>query len=267
MSTPPKPRSRKKIIWLALVVIVAAGFAYARWVEPYWIEATHLRVDAPVSPAVKFAHLSDLHTREFGRRERAVLALLDLEKPDVIVVTGDSLSGDADYDEVREILSRLRAPLGVFVVRGNWEAWRPAPGERKFYEQAGVRLLLNQNAEVRPGLWLAGFDDAAFGDPNLVKGLNGVAEGAYVVALFHSPIFFERIAGGAPLALAGHTHGGQIRLPYYGPFWLPPGAGRYVEGWYERDGSRMFVSRGVGTSVLHFRFACRPQVAFVTLGR
>jgi predicted MPP superfamily phosphohydrolase len=87
----------------------------------------------------------------------------------------------------------------------------------------------------------------------------------YRIALFHSPVFFEEAAGSCELALSGHTHGGQVRLPPLGPLWLPPMCGRYVEGWYDLNGSRMYVSRGIGTSILPIRFMCRPELAIITL--
>jgi hypothetical protein len=85
------------------------------------------------------------------------------------------------------------------------------------------------------------------------------------LALFHSPDLFDAVAPKVDLALAGHTHGGQVSLPLLGPPWLPPGSGAYVDGWYQRGAARMHVSRGVGTSILPVRFLCRPEVAVVEL--
>ncbi len=73
------------------------------------------------------------------------------------------------------------------------------------------------------------------------------------------------VAGKYDLAFAGHTHGGQVRLPLVGPLWLPPGSGRFVEGWYEEAGTKMYVSRGVGTSVLPVRLLCAPEIAIFDL--
>jgi predicted MPP superfamily phosphohydrolase len=81
----------------------------------------------------------------------------------------------------------------------------------------------------------------------------------------HGPIFFSRSAGQYDLALAGHSHGGQVRVPFWGPLWLPGGIGPYVQGWFAAGGSRMYVSRGIGTTLLPVRFACRPELAIVTL--
>ncbi len=240
-------------------------------IEPNWIEVT--RYDArTLSPRfagapLKIAHLSDLHTSGLGFRERRLLALLAAEQPDVIVVTGDTIAGRGNLEATRGLLTRLHAPLGVWVVRGNWENWKPYRNERAFYASAGVNFLLNEARPVREGVWMVGLDDPSSGSPDLEAALQGVPRDAFALALFHAPAYFDRVAKRCPLALAGHTHGGQVRFPFVRPLWLPPGSGRFLEGWYEGGSSRMYVSRGVGTSILPVRFLCRPELAIITLER
>ncbi len=271
---PRKARSPKLPVVVALVVLGVAVAGDASLVEPDWLEVTHHHyrlparsgmpdaADALVTP-LKIAHLSDLHTYGLGRRERRLLALLDVEKPDLIVVTGDTLARRGTYEMCGEFLSRVHAPLGVWVVRGNWENWRPVKGERVFYASAGVNFLLNEARPVRPDVWLVGLDDPSSGTPNLEAALKGVPAGALIIALFHSPAYFDQVAGHCPLALAGHTHGGQVRIPLVPPLWLPRGSGRYLAGWYRRGNAQMYVSRGIGTSILPIRFLCRPELAII----
>jgi predicted MPP superfamily phosphohydrolase len=153
------------------------------------------------------------------------------------------------------------------VVRGNWENWlrRTSEAEAQYYRRCGVSFLLNQSAEVRAGVWLVGLDDPTFGRVDLEGAMKAVPGDAYRIALFHSPAFFAVSAGRYELALAGHSHGGQVRLPFLDPLWLPSGIGRFVEGWFEKDGSRMYVSRGIGMTILPIRFFCRPELAIITL--
>lgn len=127
-------------------------------------------------------------------------------------------------------------------------------------------MLLNTSCEVRDGVWVVGFDDLYGGSPKPDEAFSGVPQSAYRIALFHSPPFFEKVAGRCELALAGHSHGGQVRLPLYGPLWLPPYSGGFVDGWFERLGTRMYVSRGVGTSILDVRLWCRPEISIITVG-
>ena len=77
--------------------------------------------------------------------------------------------------------------------------------------------------------------------------------------------FFDTVAGRVPLVLAGHTHGGQVRLPLIPTLWLPRGSGHFLAGWYAERGSRMYVSRGIGTSVLPIRFRCPPELSIITV--
>jgi predicted MPP superfamily phosphohydrolase len=214
---------------------------------------------------LKIAHLTDLHTTGLGYRERHLLKLLDQEQPDLIVITGDTLSGSKAYRRERELLPKLHAPLGVWLVRGNWENSYPRAEERKFYSELNVHLLLNQGVSVRDDVWLMGLDDSMSGHPDLAAALQNAPPGAFKIALFHSPAYFNVSAGRYDLALAGHSHGGQVRFPFIFPFWVPPGVGHYVEGWFHKDGSRMYVSRGIGTTYLPIRFLCRPELAIVTI--
>ncbi len=260
-------RSRRKTIWviaayLLLVALAVDGFL----VEPYRVEVTHYAIPGNVSAPLKIAHLSDLHTHGLGWREERLLHVLSVEKPDLIVITGDSLGNrHGNYENCRLLYRQLRAPLGVWFVRGNWENERPLRHERAFYESAGVHLLLNANRELRPDVWIAGVDDPYTGTARLDTALAGIPSGMYTIALFHSPAFFDRIAGRANLCLSGHTHGGQVRLPFLRPLWLPRGCGRFIEGWYEERGSRMYVSRGLGMSLLPVRLLCRPEITFITV--
>ncbi len=262
-----RARSRKRWAGLTLLLLGSAAAVDGFLVEPDWIEVTRHPVQAPIDAPLKIAHLSDLHTYKVGRRERRLLALLEAEKPDLIVVTGDTLAASGSYEACRQLLARLHAPLGVWVVRGNWENRRPMKGEHAFYASAGVNFLLNEARPVRDGVWILGLDDPTTGSPNLPAALKDVPPGAFVIALFHSPSYFDQVAGRCPLVLAAHTHGGQVRIPFLRPFWLPRGSGRFLAGWYELSGSRMYVSRGIGTSTLPVRFLCRPELGILTVGR
>ena len=254
-------RHPRALVLLALAGVLAVD---ATLVEPYALQTTRATIPAHVRAPLKIAHLSDLHTHGYGRRERGLVALLDAEHPDVIVVTGDVVD-DGSLDPARELFEHLHAPRGVWVVLGNWENWRPPPLARGTYVSMGARLLVNEGALVRPDLWLAGFDDSMSGFPDVEAALLGAPASAEKVGLFHSPELFDRVASRIDLALAGHTHGGQVRVPLLGALWTPPGSGSFVSGWYASADARMFVSRGVGTSIIGVRFMCPPEVAFITL--
>lgn len=268
--TAPPTLPRRKRIRRAMVILAAvltlAGVVDGFFIEPYWIESTHYEIQGAVAAPLKIAQLSDLHTRSVGRRERRLLEILAAEKPDMIVIVGDSLANKSgNYQMCGQVYRQLHAPLGVWFVRGNWENMKPFHRERAFYQEVGVRFLLNANEAARPDVWMIGLDDPYSGNAKPETALAGIPHGAYTIALFHSPAYFDRIAGRVNLCLTGHTHGGQVRLPFLNPLWLPKGCGRFVEGWYEELGSRMYVNRGLGTSFLPVRFLCRPEITFITI--
>jgi uncharacterized protein len=266
-----RPRRHTPRVVVVLVGLAVVAGLYAALVEPYWIEVTHHQVAASVRSPVRIAAVADLHTRGYGWRERRLVALLERERPDLIVLVGDvladngPLTGASDAAGVAaEVLAKLDAPLGIWAVLGNWENWRPEVDKRALFGGAGVRLLVNRAEPVRPDLWLVGVDDAMSGAPMPGVALGAVPEGVFAVGVFHSPEGFDSVAGRLPLALAGHTHGGQVRVPGL-PVWLPGGSGSYDRGWFEKQGSRLYVSRGVGTTILPIRLLCRPELVILDL--
>lgn len=270
-STMQRPWWRRHIIFLIAVAVATALGIDAFVIEPDNIQVTRYTIHANIPETLKIADLSDLHTRGLGRPERKVLAILAAEKPDAIVITGDSLANPfGDYQAVLKVykaMAALHPPRGIWFVRGNWEILRPVRHEREFYQEAGIHLLVNQNTELAPDVWLIGLNDTLMGNVNLSQALRGVPPDAYKIAAFHEPFFFPEIAGKVNLALAGHTHGGQVRIPFVKPFWLPAGSGPYLEGWYYEGNSRMYVNRGIGMSEFPVRFLCRPEMTFITLAR
>jgi uncharacterized protein len=266
---PPRTRARRKwlapLLGFALVATIAAA-TDSLFFEPFRIEVTHFDIQAPLAAPLKIAQLSDVHTHGMGRNERRVPQILAQKRPDLIVVTGDCLGNRAgDYRMCEAFYRQLHAPLGVWVVRGNWENDWPVYHEQVFYARCGVHILVNAQASPRSDFSLIGLDDYISGTARLNKALADVPAGVYKIALFHSPAYFDQIAGRVNLCIAGHTHGGQVRIPFLPPLWLPRGCGRYVEGWYEEDGTKMYVNRGLGMSNLPIRFFCRPEITFFTL--
>lgn len=261
---------------LKLLLVAAALYVYAGHIEPVWLETTRHRVVFPIERPVKLAHLTDVHTNGLWRKERGVLAVLAVERPDVIVLTGDTLHQWGTFEQCRPFLEALAAPLGVWMVSGNWEA---ACGDRlpkgttlrEFLASCGVTLLKNEARELVPGLWLVGLDDYVWGSPDLPRTTAAIPADAARVALIHEPGFFDEPvavpSARYDLLLAGHTHGGQVRIPFVDPadIYMPAGCSCYLAGWYEQPGRRMYVSRGIGMSGLKFRFLARPELALFEL--
>jgi predicted MPP superfamily phosphohydrolase len=214
---------------------------------------------------LRIAHISDLHTSGFNTLEKQMIKALKDNKPDIIIMTGDFASQNGDLNGYDEVLSKLSAPMGVYFVNGNWEYWAPITQLQQLFERHKIKDLTNKVHNLDDHIILSGFDDSETGRPK--NNLNSVKKykESIIISLFHSPIFFEKIADEIDLAFAGHSHGGQLRIPFFGSVWLPPGSGKYDQGWWSINKAKMYVSRGIGTSLLPIRFNCSPELAFINL--
>jgi len=271
--------SRRFVLILALAQLLVL---YAWIVEPNWLEVTRHEAWFKNLPeefnGLVVAHLSDLHIRKYGARERRVVARLAESPPGVIVITGDLTREGSDPAAIRQFLTALRdlkPTFGIWAVLGNHDHWHPvAPSKdsiRQFYNTAGAALLVNEGGRIGRGLdtlSLIGVDDPFSGYVNLGESLKGMQRTPFAILLSHSPeIFMKADLIKFDLVFAGHTHGGQVRLPGIGALWLPAGSEPFDAGWFYGQNARMYVTRGIGTSILPVRLFCRPELALITLKR
>lgn len=254
-------RRRWLIPALVVELLLMLALGYAFFVEPFWIQLTRHTLAVRVSSPLRVAHLSDLHTRGFGAREQRLVALIQSLRPDLIVVTGDSL--EPGYrDLARPLFEKLKAPLGVWVVRSAGERVADAADERRFFAEVGARLLDNRGAAAREDVWLVGWEGSAAEHEDA---LSGAPVASFKIALSHDPESLVARVGMFDLGLAGKTHGGQIGLPFLDRLWLGPADRRYLEGWYVTSGTHLYVNRGIGTSRIPARFLRPPEVALIEL--
>ncbi len=218
---------------------------------------------------IKVLHLSDIHADDWTPSvviERAV-RLARQEEPDLVVLTGDFVTRfpEALLPAARA-LGNLRAPLGVFACLGNHDVWH---GRRKIPEtlqQLGVRTLINEAVRVQaPGgpLWIAGLDSAWGGRPDLKTTLRHWNANEPTLVLLHEPDTADRLAAQklAVTQFAGHTHGGQVRAPFWGALQTPHLGHKYVRGHHQTGDVHLYVNAGLGTMGVPFRFLCRPEVS------
>lgn len=264
----------------AAAAIAAAGlFAYAAFVEPRWLRLTrtrvHIRTLPPALEGLRIALLTDLHVGEFTSPRlvrRAVRRAMALT-PDLVALAGDFAASPGALRAALVELERLSAPLGVYAVPGNHDygdvgirAWHEA-----LAEHPGITDLTNRAVVLGRGrarLCVAGVDDFAEGAPRL-DGLPPPEARDITILLAHNPDQAERCRrhfDAVDLILSGHTHGGQVRAPLLGALVNPARhSDLYEEGVRRRPWTQVYVSRGIGTTGLPFRFLARPEVAVLTL--
>jgi uncharacterized protein len=224
---------------------------------------------------LRVAQISDVHFPGNHLAAKAALDHVRRERPEIVILNGDMAESAEAASEVTEFAAAARGRLGTVAILGNWEYRAGLVGERArtVYQRAGVDLLINQSKLVNLGgssLALVGLDDILSGSPNLAIARAGLSGEAWEIWVVHEPIFADQVAAPQPtkppMLLAGHTHGGQIRIPFLPPV-KPIGAGRFLEGWYRDTGVPLYVSRGVGTTEIPARFRCPAELPIFTLRR
>lgn len=259
------------------------GYFYAREVEPRMLDITRHTIKNAELPSgfdgIKLIQFSDTHigfqyTMEQLKELTTKINTLDA---DLIVFTGDLLDDPRHFTEKTKIismLSSLKAPLGKFAVYGNHDhGGYGSDLYKQIMEQSGFTLLLNNAANVKlldgSSIWIAGIDDAMLGKPDLKESITKIPNNSFTILLSHAPDKAEEAAQyPIQLQLSGHSHGGQIQIPFYGPLVTPPFAEKYAEGFYTtgpQSSLTLYVNRGLGTTRLPFRFLSQPELAVFTL--
>jgi predicted MPP superfamily phosphohydrolase len=263
-----------------LAGIGAAGAAIGA--DAFGLEAHRVllsRHDLPVPglPAalngLRVAQITDVHLPGNQLAARAALDHVRRERPEVVVLNGDMTESAGAMAQVTEFAASARGTLATVALLGNWEYRAGVVGERarSVYRDAGVDLLINQTKVLMVGgtpLALVGMDDLLMGHPDLTSARAGLTSDGIEIWLVHEPIFADQLPPDTParpvVLLAGHTHGGQIRIPLL-PAVRPTGAGRFLEGWYHDTVAPLYVSRGVGTTGIPARFRCPAELPIFTL--
>jgi len=168
-------------------------------------------------------------------------------------------------EPITAALKDLKAPMGVYTVLGNHDWYFNGPRVRHAFENNGIKVLDNEVAETKfngGSLWLVGLADI-WTRPQDVQGtLAKVPPGAAIVALTHNPDTFADLPANVLLLLAGHTHGGQVNLPLLGRLVVPSNYGqRFAAGHVVENDRDLFVTTGIGTSILPVRFRVPPEIA------
>jgi hypothetical protein len=226
----------------------------------------------PAFHGFRILHLSDFHVDGVdGLAERLVSMLKDL-RPDLCVFTGDyrfELMGpcDAVYPRMRKIVSSICAAHGTLAILGNHDAAEIAYR----LEDMGVTMLVNEAVELRKdesSIWIAGLDDQFdYRCADLPRALNTVPQGAFTVLLAHDPQLYQgAVEHGVALYLCGHTHAGQIRLPFLGAVKKnAPVPRKLVQGKWAAGNMQGYTSWGAGCSTIPVRYNCPPEIAVIEL--
>lgn len=264
---------------LTTCMAVAGGLCLVAGVRAIWrtpqVRNVPLRFpDLPQGlEGYRIAQISDVHCGPFAPEERvrAWVQQVNELQPDLIAVTGDLIvNGNSHIPDVSRALGGLRARDGVFVIMGNHDYFGAGETLARALKDAGLKLLRNEAASVRRGdatLLVAGVDDTWTGRSDPARALARRDPSAFPILLAHDPaLFAQSVRLGVPLTLSGHTHGGQLAIPFFSRrFNLARLVEKYTAGLYRQEDSLLYVNRGIGTTGPPLRIGARAEISVFTL--
>lgn len=263
------------IVWGTLAALALWSFA----IEPARLVQRELELASPHwrGQPLTIAVAADLHV---GAPQidlpalRHLVEQINAAQPDLILLPGDFVyhglfARPEKPASIAAELARLRAPLGVFATLGNHDWWEDGPAIRNALEKAGIPVIENGALALQSAgetIWLVGIGDDMSGKADVAKALAQAPAGAQQIVMMHDPANAPELPPQTAVAFAGHTHGGQVRLPLIGALLTPGRAPRaHAYGWIPDVPAATFVTAGVGTSILPIRFYCPPEFVVLRL--
>jgi predicted MPP superfamily phosphohydrolase len=251
----PKQLSRRGFLLASVAALPLMAVADAKWLEPAWVKVRRIRL-RPERAKHRFVHLTDIHHKGDGAYLRSIVRKTNALSPDFVCFTGDLIEEGKFLPEALELLAGIKSP--IYGVPGNHDFWSKAPfeGIAKCFTASGGAWLMDQQLVTPDGkICILG---AAWLSPNRppLKPHPGITN----IFLMHYPAWVEKLADKFDVILAGHSHGGQVRLPFYGPLYIPFGVGRYDLGLFQTPAGPLYVGPGLGWYPVPIRFNCRPEI-------
>lgn len=263
-----------KILILVASIAIIAGFILIVWsfkIEPNLLEIKHYFIKNKNLNGLRIVYAVDFHIAKHDKKRlEKIIEIINDQNADLILLGGDFIKGHNDLrtmppERIAAKLRKLHAPLGVFSVLGNHDWYIGGRKMKHALQAAGIVVLENDN-EIIPfnkgKFTLAGVADKITCVADSHQALKNTPEPR--ILLTHTPDVFPDITDSVELVLAGHTHGGQVKLPFIGALIVPLEHGRrYAEGFIEENGKKMIVSKGLGTSRISIRFNCKPEILVI----
>lgn len=260
---------------ITFTAIFVGSYLYARYVEPDLLIVNREKLESDkLEVPLKIVFFGDTHLGEFNDNNQLdrIVAKINAENPDLVIFTGDLIGSSGSFtanpETIAQSIAKIHATYGKVAVMGNHEyALLDQYNYEELMSAAGFEVLVNDWLDISElNVRLLGLDDVYRGTPDLTL-TDEALTGAYNVLLTHEPDIVDAMnIDSIQLVLAGHTHGGQISLPYLTEKILPINGQKYVKGWYSigRDGQTgLFVTKGTGMTKLPFRFMNIPEIVAI----
>lgn len=247
--------SRRRFLLLAVLASPAAVYADAKWIEPHWVKVRTIKL-AQETPSHRIVHITDIHHKGDSAYLQSVVSQVNSLSPDAVCFTGDLIEQKRFVPEALSILSGIKSPL--YGVPGNHDYWSGAgfADFKKTFEGSGGAWLMDSQTTTADGKIQISGATCLRGAPTHLAPRSGVKN----ILLLHYPLLAEGVKNTFDLMLAGHSHGGQVRIPFYGALILPYWVGRYDLGMFHLPAGPLYVNPGIGWLGTPTRFNCRPEI-------
>lgn len=273
----------KKIlkIFITMLILIILLLLYSRFIgtiglntKEYTIEDNNISNDFD---GIKIVHFSDMHYKRMITKDRIdkIINEINLINPDIVIFTGDLIDQDSEINEddityLKEVLSKINAKYGKYSVIGNHDYSIDIEILRNIYKESNFNLLENSYDIIygkdNNKLYIGGISTGAFSDTVLNK--MKYDEESYKIIILHEPDYTDEIISLNPnLILGGHSHNGQVNIPYLKKYFVPTGSKKYYDEHYLVNNTNLYISSGIGVSRYNFRLFNHPSINFYRINK
>ena len=279
----------KKIIkWTIIIfIILVLTIVYARYIGTYGFitkEYTINDKDIPDSfDGLKIVHFTDIHYNRAItlKKLEEIVKEINLINPDIVVFTGDLVDKDAtltnkDYTQLANIFRKINAKYGKYAIMGNHDYYKDNENVINVYTDSDFKYLDNDSniiySKKNETIFIGGINTSSYDKDDIDKTMeyfNNHDDDIYKIILMHEPDITDKLLKdySANLILAGHSHNGQVRLPFIGALYTPPGSKKYYDNYYDINGTKLYISSGIGVSTANYRLWNRPSINFYRINK
>lgn len=273
----------KKIlkIFITIIILIILLLLYSRFIgtiglntKEYTIEDNNISNDFD---GIKIVHFSDMHYKRIITKDRIdkIINEINLINPDIVIFTGDLIDQDSEINEddityLKKVLSKINAKYGKYSVIGNHDYSIDIEILRSIYKESNFNLLENSYDIIygkdNNKLYIGGISTGAFSDTVLNK--MKYDEESYKIIILHEPDYTDEIISLNPnLILGGHSHNGQVNIPYLKKYFVPTGSKKYYDEHYLVNNTNLYISSGIGVSRYNFRLFNHPSINFYRINK
>ena len=249
-------------MYKCFIIILILLYIWAFFIEPNLITIKRYKLNKFKNKKIIF--VSDFHISKFDKNKlKRIVKIINRENPDLVISGGDYIKGYSGKntlpieEQVKE-LTKIKAP--IISVLGNHDGMFDKFKIKKVLEDNGIKVLMNSNIKT-DDIYICGVEDLKTGNPNVDIALENTESPRILIS--HSPDIYYDINQDIDLILAGHVHGGQVRIPFYGSIIVPSKYSTKFACGFFSEKNDMIVTKGVGTSILTVRFCCLPEIVVI----